>query len=122
VLGESLSFVDTVMISLGHKPAGGWVLPPAATHLVRVRSDSHSRQMRVWRVGESTDERTAILEGVATLIVKFGDRLCTCDVCGTPFLGQSRQASCPVRCSNKVRNRRRLDRKAQQRLTAQPVG
>jgi hypothetical protein len=101
---------------------GGWVLPATATHLVRVHLDPRGRHVRIWRVGESTDQRTAILEGIANLLVKFGDRLITCPVCGTPFLRQYRQAYCGIRCSNKVRNRRRLDRQAQQRLTAQSVG
>jgi hypothetical protein len=122
VLGESIPFEETVMISLGHKhtPSGGWALPVAATHLVRVRLDSHGRDIRIWRVGESTDERTAILEGLANLIVKFGERLCTCPVCGTPFLRQYRQAYCKVRCSNKVRNRRRLDQQTAHRAQDRP--
>jgi hypothetical protein len=63
----------------------------------------------------------AILTGVANLLLKFGERLLTCQVCGTLFMRQYRQEYCTVRCSNKVRNRRRLDRKANQQKTGRLV-
>jgi hypothetical protein len=115
VLGDLVPSVDAIMMSLGSKPPRGWVLPETPTHLVRVNLDDHGGYIRIWRIGEGTDERTAIVEGIARLMGQFGDRLCTCPVCGTPFLRQYRQAYCTVRCSNKVRNKRRLDRQAHQR-------
>jgi hypothetical protein len=120
--GESVDFVDSVLIGLGHnRPHGGWALPAATTHLARVRLDPGGRYTWAWYLRESADERTAIIEGIARLIVKFDERLCVCGVCGTPFLRQHRQEYCTVRCSNKVRNRRRLERKAHQRRLAQRV-
>jgi hypothetical protein len=116
LLSESISFDEAVMMSVGRKPlTGGWALPDRPTHLFRVRMDRRGRHTRVLAVGKEEDERTAIMGGVAALLGLFGDRLCACQVCGTPFLRHYRQEYCSVRCSNKVRNRRRLDRKSRQR-------
>jgi hypothetical protein len=114
VMGESIEFTEWAMINSGHaQPHGGWVLPNAQTHLLLVRF-YHRDHGHVEYVRESTSDQTAILNGVASLICRFGSRLYTCPVCGTMFLRQYRQTYCTVRCSNKVRNRRRLDRQADQ--------
>jgi hypothetical protein len=107
---ESISMHDLTMISRGLKMPVGWRIALSAVRVVHVRfGDYYSR---VLCVGEHQDERDAILVGVVNLLSCFGDRLRTCQVCGTPFLRQYRQEYCNVRCSNKVRNKRRLDRKA----------
>jgi hypothetical protein len=116
LLRESISFQEAGMMSIGRTPlTGGWALPQPATHLFRVRMDRRGRHTRVLAVGKEGDERTAIMGGVAALLGMFGDRLCACPVCGAPFLRHYRQQYCNVRCSNKVRNRRRLARKAHER-------
>jgi hypothetical protein len=113
VMSDELDVTEHMMITMGHKdPLGGWRLPVEATRVVRVRLDHAGLHQRVWRMGRGTDERTAIIEGVARLLIMFGDRLSTCSVCGHVFVRQYRQEYCNVRCSNKVRNKRRLDRKA----------
>jgi hypothetical protein len=121
VVGESLSFAESVQTSMNLIRPGGWAIQGSRYHIVRGQLDGDEGPPRVWRVSESTDERMAILEGVATLLVKFGDRLCTCPVCGTLFLRQYRQEYCTVRCSNKVRNKRRLDKKTHQWKTGRLV-
>jgi hypothetical protein len=109
---ESVSMADLTMIARGQKMPTGWTVPLSATHVVRVRFGDH---FRILCVGEHTEDRDAILVGVVNLLSYFGDRLRTCQVCGTPFLRQYRQEYCNVRCSNKVRNKRRLDRRSQRR-------
>lgn len=116
-MGASIDFKEFMDIHRGHPPPPmGMVLPEPATHILRIRLDPCGHHVRLMSVSEGMTDRTAILTGVANLILTFGDRLCTCPVCGTPFLRQYRQAYCTVRCSNKVRNRRRLDRQAEQRV------
>jgi hypothetical protein len=117
VMGDAIDFTEMAMIHLGHsRPQKGWVFPEAVTSICRVQLGSpRSPCLRVVRISEATNDRMAILSGVANLLVVCGDRLSTCPVCKTPFLRQYRQDYCTVRCSNKVRNRRRLDRKAEQK-------
>jgi hypothetical protein len=112
VLADSVSMNDLTTISRGDKLPGGWTIPLSSAHVRRVRSGN---SFRILCVGDHTDDRDAIRVGVVTLLSIFGDRLRTCEVCGTPFLRRYRQEYCGVRCSNKVRNRRRLDRQADQR-------
>jgi hypothetical protein len=112
---ESVSMADLTRISSGQKTPTGWTIQLSAVHVFRVGYDCPGGYFRILCVGEHTDEGMDILIGVVNLLSKFGDRLRTCQVCGTPFLRQYRQEYCTVRCSNKVRNRRRLDRMADQR-------
>jgi hypothetical protein len=121
--GTSIDVREMMMISSGHAhPHGGWVLPQAAMHLLRLRQRFRDGDyLRIMCVSECTNNRMAILTGVANLLLKFGERLLTCQVCGTLFMRQYRQEYCTVRCSNKVRNRRRLDRKANQQKTERLV-
>jgi len=119
LLGESVPLVETMtMLSRGQKPPRAWALPASASYLIRGRFDRTGRFVRIICVDEPTDVRMAIVEGVGILVIEFGHRLRTCDVCGAPFLRQYRQEYCNVRCSNKVRNKRRLDRKTYQRKHA----
>lgn len=115
---ESLSMTDLTMISAGHQQPVGWTIQLSAVHVVRVRFGGAEGNFRVLCVGDHTEERETILIGVVNLLSKFGDRLRTCQVCGTPFLRQYRQEYCQVKCSNKVRNKRRLERKATRSATA----
>jgi len=121
VMGESLSFTESVQTSLGLIRPGGWTIEGSRSRIVRGHLYGDKCAPRIWRIRESTDERMAILEGVATLMVTLSDRLSICPVCETLFVRQHRQEYCTVRCSNKVRNRRRLDRKADQRKSGQLV-
>jgi hypothetical protein len=113
MMGGTVDLTEMTMIHYGHANPKGWILPEARTHLVRWRPHPQL-PYRVVRVREGTDARTAILNGVADLCQLCGDRLLTCQVCGAPFLRRYRQEFCATRCSVKVRNKRRLDRKAQQ--------
>ena len=106
-LGESVPFTEAVRMSLHLKPPEGWELPASSAFFFRVDVGSS----RVWRVTKKADEGTEILRGVADLLFACRDQLCICPVCGTLFIRHYRQEYCAVRCSNKVRNRRRLDRK-----------
>ena len=116
VLGESVPLTETmILVSRGQNPPRAWALPASTSYLLNGRFDRRGRDHRIVCVAKPTDIRTAILIGVANLLIEFGDRLRTCEVCGAPFLRRYRQAYCTVRCSNKVRNRRRLDRKSHQR-------
>lgn len=121
VMAEPIDIIETTLIYSGYREQKGWVLPVAATRVHRVLFDRHGRHAGIESVRESTDKRTAILHGVVNLMQMFGDRLCTCQVCGTLFLRQYRQEYCGTKCSNKVRNKRRLDRKSDQRKTGQLV-
>jgi hypothetical protein len=115
VMGEPIDDWKAMsMIHAGHANPQGWVRPEARTHLVRWRP---SRQLpyRIVEVREGTTVRAAILNGVADLLIALSPRLKACNVCGSTFLARYRQEFCHVRCSNKVRNRRRLDRKAAQK-------
>jgi hypothetical protein len=114
VMDDPMDMTEMVKIHRGHAPPRGWALPEGPTRLVRLRvgNDPHGR---VVAVSVARNDRTAILGGVAQLLYIYGDRICTCQVCGTRFLRQYRQEYCTVRCSNKVRNRRRLDRKAERK-------
>jgi hypothetical protein len=111
---ESVSMADLTKMYFGQKTPAGWTIQLSAVHVFRVGYDCPGGYFRILCVGDHTEEREAILIGVVNLLSKFGDRLRTCQVCGTPFLRQYRQEYCQIRCSNKVRNRRRLDRKADQ--------
>jgi hypothetical protein len=114
-MGTSINEIEIARIHWGHAhPHGGWVLPQAATHLLRLRFRVRD-YVGIMCVSESTNDRTAILTGVANLLITCGDRLSTCPVCGTLFLRQYRQEYCNVRCSNKVRNRRRKSRQTHQK-------
>jgi hypothetical protein len=116
ILGNSIDFKEMMHIHRGdNSPQAGWALPEATTHLVRVRFDRHGQDMRLICISQGTNNRTAILMGVVILLQAYGQRLSTCPVCGAPFLRQYRQAYCNVRCSNKVRNRRRLDKQTHSR-------
>jgi hypothetical protein len=116
VLGESVPLTETMIrLSRGQKPPRAWALPASTSYLIHGRFDRVGRYHRIVCVAEPTDIRTAILVGVANLLIEFGDRLRTCEVCGAPFLRRYRQAYCTTRCSVKVRNKRRLDRKSHQR-------
>jgi len=118
---ESVSMADLTKMYFGQKTPAGWTIPLSAVHVFRVGYDCPGGYFRILCVGDHTEERENILIGVVNLLSKFGDRLRTCQVCGTPFLRQYRQEYCTVRCSNKVRNRRRLDRQADQRKTRRLV-
>jgi hypothetical protein len=115
--GTSIDVREMMMISSGHAhPHGGWVLPQAAMHLVRLRQRFREGDyLCIMCVSECTNNQMAIRTGVVNLLLKFGERLLTCPVCGTLFLREYRQAYCTVKCSNKVRNKRRLDRKSHRR-------
>ena len=99
----------------GEKTPAGWTIQLSAVHVFRVGDDCSGGYFRILCMGDHTEVRDTILIGVVNLLSKFGDRLRTCQVCGTPFLRRYRQEFCNVRCSNKRRNRRRLDRKAHER-------
>jgi hypothetical protein len=114
VMDDPIDMVEMTMIHRGHAPPRGWVLPEGATRLVRLRFGNNPHG-RVVAVSDTSNDRTAIMMGVAHLLCTYSDRICTCQVCGTRFLRQYRQEYCTVRCSNKVRNRRRLDRKAERK-------
>jgi hypothetical protein len=90
----------------------GYVIPEGPERLVRVRFGRGNERI-VW-LSRTTNERTQILRGVAMLLSQFTRRVMLCPVCQTPFLRRYRKEYCDVKCSNKVRNRRRLDRKANQ--------
>jgi hypothetical protein len=110
VTGKPIDITDMTRIQAGLNAPRGWIVPKGQARLVRVRFTFGFE--RIVCVSESTNDRTAILSGVANLLIEFTDRLATCQVCGTPFLRQYRQEYCNVRCSNKIRNKRRLDRKS----------
>jgi hypothetical protein len=112
VTGEPVGMTEMRKIHAGLAAPRGWVVPDGAARLIRIRFGFGYE--RIVCVSEGTNDRTAILTGVANLLIEFTDRVTTCQVCGTPFLRQYRQEYCNVRCSNKVRNRRRLDRKTEQ--------
>jgi hypothetical protein len=115
VMGTLFDVSDMIRMHRGRvSPQGGWELPAAPTRVCRVEYIPGS-YVRILAMSESTNDRTAILTGVANLLIAFGDRVSACPVCGTLFLRRYRQVYCTVRCSDKVRNRRRLDRKARQR-------
>ena len=119
VMGKPIDITDMTRIQGGLKAPQGWVVPEGPARLVRVRF-CHDYE-RIVCVSESTNDRAAILTGVANLLIEFTDRLATCQVCGTPFLRQYRQEYCQVKCSNKVRNKRRLDRKSKRRGVVQSL-
>ena len=109
IMGQSITVSEFTKLGMGLARPPGWVLPVAATHLLRV-VDHRGDFFQIYCVDEKTTERIAILTGVANLIVTCGARLCICPVCDTLFLRRYRQAYCTVKCSNKVRNRRRKNR------------
>jgi hypothetical protein len=110
VLSDSIDFLEFMRISRGDRgPKAGWALPVAARHLVPVRI-GRQNQAKLLCVSQGENEWAEILDGVGGLLSKLYDQLRTCSVCGTLFVRQYRQEYCTVRCSNKVRNRRRLDR------------
>jgi hypothetical protein len=115
VMDDPMDMRELTMIHRGYAPPRGWVLPEGPTRLVCLRAHRDDPHGLVMAVSDTHNDRTAIMMGVAYLLSTCGDRLCTCQVCGTRFLRQYRQEYCTVRCSNKVRNRRRLDRKAEQK-------
>jgi hypothetical protein len=119
VLSQSVSLTEMTMISFGHTTPKGWPLPETRTHLVRWQP--HRHLTRIVMIDELIDARSAIVHGIASLLTQFGDRLKTCEVCGAPYLRRYRQQYCTNRCSVKVRNRRRLDRKSHQRVAGQYV-
>ena len=107
--------IDTrtaVDMSLGREPPQGWVLPSVESRMIRVTTAFG--HMQISDVSPDGTDRTAVVNGVARLVIQYQDGVVSCPVCGAIFLRQSRQEYCTVRCSNKVRNRRRLDRKAHQ--------
>ena len=114
LIGPSIPMTELSMIQANRACPVGWALPVSATYLVPVRFDLRGDYVRILSMDESTNDRAAILHGVANLILMCRTRLRACPVCGSPFLRQYRQEYCEVKCSNKVRNKRRLDRKADQ--------
>jgi hypothetical protein len=79
----------------------GWVLPlPRAVRLERTHS-GHGQ--RVWE----GDEYRTIINAVADLLTKAGDRLRSCLECGKPFFAVKGQRYCSARCSQKFRDRSR---------------
>jgi hypothetical protein len=116
VTGQPINIIDLTKIQAGLKAPQGWVVPEGQARLVRVRFAFGFE--RIVCVSESTNDRTAIMAGVANLLIEFTDRLATCQACGRPFLRKYRKEYCQVKCSNKVRNKRRLDRKAGRPATA----
>ena len=121
LIGQSIPMTELSNIRANRASPVGWALPVSATYLVPVRFDLRGDYVQILSMDESTNDRAAILHGVANLILMCRTRLCACPVCGTPFLRQYRQEYCQVRCSNKVRNRRRLDRKANQQKSQKHV-
>lgn len=121
LIGPSIPMTELSLIRANRAPPVGWALPVSATYLVPVRFDLRGDYVQILCMDESTNDQTAILHGVANLIVLCRTRLRACPVCGSPFLRQYRQEFCQAKCSVKVRNRRRLDRKADQRKTGQLV-
>jgi hypothetical protein len=115
---QTVSMADVSMMYRGCQMPGGWTIALSAVHVFRVGSAEGN--FRILCVGDHTEERDDILVGVVNLLSKFGDRLRTCPVCRTPFLRWYRQEYCQQRCSDKVRNRRRLDRRAGQRKSQGP--
>ena len=113
VIGPPIEITEMTKIHAGLTAPRGWVIPEGPARLVRVRFAFDYE--RIICVSESTNDRTAVLTGVANLLIEFTDRVTTCPVCETPFLRQYRQEYCTVRCSNKVRNRRRSVRQAHQK-------
>jgi hypothetical protein len=115
--GTSIDVREMLMIGFGHEhPHGGWVLPDAPEHLVYLCYGRHARDGGSFvSVRESTNDRMAILNGVIQLLRTCGNRFRLCEVCRTPFVRQYRQEYCSVRCGNKVRNKRRLEKKTPQR-------
>jgi hypothetical protein len=92
------------------RPERGFVLPEPATYIVRIRV---GKRLTFVAMSDEMTDRIAILTGVVNLLVRFSDRLLPCPVCGAPFLRQYRQGYCGVKCSTKIRNRRRLDKQKQ---------
>jgi hypothetical protein len=113
VTGNPIDIIDTMIIRPEPEPPHGWIIPEGPERLVRVRFGRGYERI-VW-LSRKMNERTQILRGVAQLLTQFTDRLETCPVCGTLFLRQYRKKYCGVKCSNKVRNKRRLDKKTHER-------
>ena len=116
---ETVPMSDLTKMYFGYPTPVGWAIQLSAVHVFRVGYDCPGGYFRIICVGDHTEERESILIGVVNLLSKFGDRLRTCPVCGAPFLRQYRQEYCTVRCSNKVRNKRRLDQKSKRRGVVQ---
>jgi hypothetical protein len=110
VTRDPIDIIDTMIVWPEHEVTHGYIVPEGPERLVRVRF-GRGHERIVW-LSRKTNERTEILRGVASLLTQFTDRLQTCPVCGTLFLRRYRKEYCGVKCSNKVRNKRRLDRKA----------
>ena len=68
-------------------------------------------------VQEGADERTGILSGVAQLVLAVGGHLRACadPTCGRPFVATKRQAYCSTKHSQRIRNRKRLDKQQEWR-------
>jgi hypothetical protein len=54
---------------------------------------------------------TAVFQAVKNLILQAGHRLLACPACGTPFISVRKQEYCTPRCSQRTRNKNRVDKR-----------
>ena len=92
-----------------------WELPPGTDRLVPWVSGDGTQRKRKFAIRSEGDEYTAIIRGVAYLILMAGEDLRACAQCHTPFVGVKRQAYCTTACSQQARDQRKREKGQQQR-------
>jgi hypothetical protein len=91
-------------------PSYTWEFESLPTGLIRETiPGSKGGRIRVrWKC---KDEFTAIILSVAQLLTEVGQRLRACRECNQPFVAHRRQEYCSTTCSQRLRDRRRYQRK-----------
>ena len=94
----------------------GWALPSGRGRDRLVRLSPKGAKVALFEIARApSDDETAILRGIADLIVRAGGRLRLCARldCGKPFWAVKRQQYCSVACSQRVRNQTKALKKSE---------
>ena len=92
----------------GSIPVGTTILCAATP--TTSRSSSEEEPFRF--IGEGSAVQ-GILWGVVNLLVEAGDHLKACAECGKPFVSRKRQEDCSGACSQRLCDRKKLEKKKQ---------
>ena len=92
-------------------PHGGlWEIPRPRTPSLESFYDPDAKRYHFRKRWEG-EERDGIIEGVWNLLIAGSDRLRTCADCSKPFVARKRQEYCSLECSQRIRNRRKKERR-----------
>jgi hypothetical protein len=96
--------------------------PPASFTTVTIPTEGRSEKLfRATAAGvkparfamsyRDEPNRTGVFQAVKDCILRAGERLHGCPVCGTPFMAVRKQQFCTSKCAQKVRNDKRAPRR-----------